>query len=632
MMEFLPYVLLFNALATIIAGSGVYLLDRKRKQNTIWLIYNIIFSIWNFSVYKALISEGSDLVSYWVRVSYGALFFIVPLFLHFLSLYSDRAVFKKRVLNSIHIVFLLLFVFFIAFPQEVIKSVSGDSFLRYGTGVTPAFNIFTVIFVGFVFCGFYYLLRTGKSYLRFKRNQRIWLFTGMLFGLGAPFNFLLYPYGFSGFPFGAFFVLPYLAISSYIILKYYVLEAETVLNKGVVLSYFLLIVIGTHAGILYLLQSLTEFSYFNASILSGCAILTAFLVIVHYTGINKLSRATDRMIYGKKISYYRFLEEFQDLKQKTVNLNDLTGYILDSIIDIIGIESATVYLYNERKADFELIAGKGIAGMSPSLRSGIPATSPFIKFLREGNIYVAGEKEDFKEDYDMDKIKEALNIIKAQVSIPLYYSLPIYYSRDIIGFLNLGRKKEDIAYTKEDIDILNAFGREISAAIDSARLYSRAIEDDLTGLYRLGYFNKRIYEEIERAARYDRPFSILMIDVDDFKEINDSLGHQAGDVVLRRIAHEIKANIRKVDIAARYGGEEFSIIMPETNLERAAAAAERLRSGIEGLFRKSAGNYKVTISIGVALYKKGMRRYELVKAADDALYKAKRAGKNRVEA
>jgi diguanylate cyclase (GGDEF)-like protein len=178
------------------------------------------------------------------------------------------------------------------------------------------------------------------------------------------------------------------------------------------------------------------------------------------------------------------------------------------------------------------------------------------------------------------------------------------------------------------------------------------VKDYLTSLYNRRYFFYRLNSEIQRAKRYGRTLSLLILDVDNFKTFNDRYGHPAGDKLLINLAGRISGNIRRsdvkpsyeVDIACRYGGEEFAVILPEAASVQGIVAAERLRASIEarGAFmvaerirqkiEESRFNGPgVTISIGVASYPEhGVEIEALLKAADDALYQAKREGKNRV--
>lgn len=161
--------------------------------------------------------------------------------------------------------------------------------------------------------------------------------------------------------------------------------------------------------------------------------------------------------------------------------------------------------------------------------------------------------------------------------------------------------------------------------------------DSLTGIYNRRQFDRRLKEEFSVARRHEQPISLIMIDADHFKSVNDQLGHQGGDLVLRRLAEILSANVREGDIVCRYGGEEFAVILPQTEASCALILAERLRSQVgrtelipENL-SPSKSAIHLTISLGVATLAKAMRSAEsLVNEADQALYEAKSGGRDRV--
>lgn len=170
-----------------------------------------------------------------------------------------------------------------------------------------------------------------------------------------------------------------------------------------------------------------------------------------------------------------------------------------------------------------------------------------------------------------------------------------------------------------------------------ALLEQENITDPLTGLYNRRYLDQRMNEETGKAGRYRLPLSILMIDIDHFKKINDTYGHQVGDTVLNGIARVITGIARSTDIVARYGGEEILVIAPNTTLSSAAAFAERIRAAVEAaalIPAEACGGYRalpVTVSIGVASPPPGViDARALIRSADEALYRAKEGGRNRV--
>jgi len=176
-----------------------------------------------------------------------------------------------------------------------------------------------------------------------------------------------------------------------------------------------------------------------------------------------------------------------------------------------------------------------------------------------------------------------------------------------------------------------------NTAVDTATklvtLEKQSLTDTLTGLPNRRHFDQRLEEEIKRSARTQQPLSLLLLDLDHFKKINDTYGHAAGDKVLTAFAQRIGNVIRGNDIPARYGGEEFAIILPETDHKQALDIAQRVHKEIsETQFVAANQKIKLTTSIGLAQLDKNMQKPEdLTSAADSALYAAKQAGRNQVQ-
>ncbi len=213
--------------------------------------------------------------------------------------------------------------------------------------------------------------------------------------------------------------------------------------------------------------------------------------------------------------------------------------------------------------------------------------------------------------------------------------VPLIFFGEKLGVLALDSAGKDV-FDVEDIQPLESVADICAAAIQNANYFERmrqlAYIDGLTGIHNRRYFEMRIVEELERAARFGGRMSVIMMDIDHFKRLNDEFGHLLGDEVLRNVSSILKLQLRKMDMVCRYGGEEFAVVVPETTGENALTVAEKLRRQIEthhfpGVPRP------VTISCGVADYPiHGLTRDEVVAAADAALYAAKQAGRNRVMA
>jgi len=165
------------------------------------------------------------------------------------------------------------------------------------------------------------------------------------------------------------------------------------------------------------------------------------------------------------------------------------------------------------------------------------------------------------------------------------------------------------------------------------KLITMNTKDGLTGIFNRNYFETKLIEEFDRHIRYNRPLSMIMIDIDHFKKINDTYGHQAGDFILKKLATLIDERIRTIDIVSRYGGEEFCCLLPETTIDSAMALAEFLRIGVETeIFQFKDKRLRITISQGVSEINSDVDSAEaLLKLADDALYESKKNGRNRIE-
>ncbi len=199
---------------------------------------------------------------------------------------------------------------------------------------------------------------------------------------------------------------------------------------------------------------------------------------------------------------------------------------------------------------------------------------------------------------------------------------------------------DDLAFTKDDLSTLRALAAPASLALDRERAKRQAeafaqaaVIDPVSGLFNRRYFQERLEDEFNRAQRHKTPVALMMIDIDDFKGINDRFGHLAGDEVIRIVSDILRRSVRRFDLCARFGGEEFAIVMPGSGPEHSAVVAERIRRRIEE-FRSDAAELagvRVTVSIGLSVSYELPPR-ELVERADRALYAAKRGGKNRVVA
>lgn len=210
-------------------------------------------------------------------------------------------------------------------------------------------------------------------------------------------------------------------------------------------------------------------------------------------------------------------------------------------------------------------------------------------------------------------------------------NIPLFTRNNHYGWFNVFSSRKEL--TPGETDFLSMFAQQIEMAITIADLFeevkAQAVTDGLTGLYNRRYFEEYLKKEVTRALRQKQPFSIIGLDLDHLKQINDKLGHAYGDLAIKTVAEVLKKNARSIDTAARMGGEEFNVILPGIDSTGAMIAAERIRKALEEVKLDTIGH--VTASVGVATFLEHSDNIEdILELTDQAMYQSKRNGRNRV--
>lgn len=310
----------------------------------------------------------------------------------------------------------------------------------------------------------------------------------------------------------------------------------------------------------------------------------------------------------------------------TLNSNEAINLILEQLSVVIPYDSASVQL--SRGKELEIVGGRGwdrpeeILG----LRFPIPGDNPNSVVIQTGKPHILG---------DAGKAHSSFNENGPHKHVRSWLGVPLIVRGHVIGLLTVDSNQVNY-FKAHHVETVTTFADQVAIALENARLFEEvqnlALTDALTGLYnRRGLFEIG-HIEFARTRRLERPFSLIMLDIDHFKPVNDRFGHPVGDQVLQFLASELRSTVRDTDIVGRYGGEEFAILLSGSNGKAAMDLAERLRAAIEKTpFHVGEHQIRVTTSLGVAEYNDNSPNLEtLVARADQALYVAKHQGRNRV--
>ncbi len=234
------------------------------------------------------------------------------------------------------------------------------------------------------------------------------------------------------------------------------------------------------------------------------------------------------------------------------------------------------------------------------------------------------------------KLRPSHMAMDPKATLKSYLTLPLAVEEEIIGCVSLNSDQPN-AYDAQALQFFSVIGYQMAATLKHFQRFSSiksmAIYDTLTTLYNRRHFEERLVVEAQKSFYGGPPLSLVMVDIDHFKKINDTFGHTEGDKVLKEIATILKTSVRKKDTVARYGGEEFILILPEAGLEEAVMISERIRRLVEKtLFDVGQAHINLTVSLGISNspIHRARTKEDLVKMADQALYDAKRGGRNRV--
>lgn len=336
------------------------------------------------------------------------------------------------------------------------------------------------------------------------------------------------------------------------------------------------------------------------------------------------TRKDDIRILEDKLTRYSLLKNVVESLSVVFSMEDIKDIIIDRTPKTLGKSGRiSFFTIDAQKQALSLAASAG----EPKVMTKTGDYFDHWVLRHRKSLIIEDIDMDFR--FPADEVRRACGTFKSLIASPLVSE------ERVTGILRLDNPSS-FAYKPDDLRLLGIISDLGAVALQNANLYSRtqelAIKDDLTGLAVRRYFLERFKDELNRTARNRDTLSVLMIDIDNFKDYNDRYGHAAGDIVLRYLARLISSMVHEGDVIARYGGEEMSVLLCGRNKRRAGDEAELLRKAVSErpiFLRRHQAD--LTISIGVSSYPEdALTDEELIKIADERLYKAKAKGRNRV--
>lgn len=333
-----------------------------------------------------------------------------------------------------------------------------------------------------------------------------------------------------------------------------------------------------------------------------------------------------RALVASRDQLRRNLSRLGDTLSSTHDLDRILGVILEAAMATTNATAGAVLLVSPDRSRLELAVGVGLGPRGVGETLSIPLGSGVT-----GRVAVRAEPLRGR----VGPGQLVLSPEEPQAAAVL--AAPLHSGERVVGVLNLYDPDGSSEFREGDLVTIRSFAAQASVAVENVLLHEEAqrlsITDPLTGLWNYRYLQMALEQEIERATRFGRPLSLLMLDLDHFKDVNDAYGHQRGDAVLVELAARVHSVIREVDVVARYGGEELVLLLPETGAAGATTSAERICEVVRNRSFDGHGDdqpaVRVTVSVGVSTYPTHAADGPgLIRAADEALYAAKTEGRD----
>lgn len=623
-MEWYPLSTLAATLINLALAIFVYNRGRKNKTNILFAHLLIAITVWCFGSFMVNIAGNAQSGLLWNRLLHIGAFMVPPIFIHFVWSFVNP---KKRSFLIALPYTASLFLFTQITSPLFIKSVRKAEYIGYAFEPGRMYYVFIALYMVAAIYGLAVLYKTYKNSQGYRHQQAKYFLLSFCFGSFSGLVFFVLSISSTNVPpFDNFILIVFSSIFTYALFTYRLVDIRLIISKIFLFFMFSSAFLGTFT----LLSSLIFWVLFRE--FSYTPVATATIPFAIFIGLfpplrNGVLEYVDKLIYGGDYSYRQLVKEATEALVAILDLRELLGYLTDTISQNLKPQRLSLFLKDGHFFEVKASSGLTISGQK------IAKENQLIDYIEEHKKTLLIWELEGKSTPKDKTIIRTMQRLHAEIVVP-------FFVKDrLTGFLAIDGKKSGKSYSPQDLEVLNALASNAAIALQNARLYEEAITDGLTGLYHHKYFQFRFEEELKRAKEFRYPLSIIMMDIDHFKDINDKHGHQIGDQVLEQLAALVRDNLRLFDIVARYGGEEFAVLLPamgeettKRHYQKAIGIAERIRSEVQ-LARFSDKKIRVTVSLGVAFYDgkdDEVTSKQMVGEADKQLYLAKEKGRNRV--
>jgi diguanylate cyclase (GGDEF)-like protein len=326
------------------------------------------------------------------------------------------------------------------------------------------------------------------------------------------------------------------------------------------------------------------------------------------------------------------IEQITPLAQQIncLDMETIADVCVNTIPGLVGVRFGSIYVLDENCHILHLLKHNHPYPINKIVSMSQAPPSPMILAIKSKELILIGDIDSHKRPI----IRHSQRMFAHNYETKNCVLVPLVCQNRVVGVMNLADKQGG-CFGRRDIAVIELFSQLVGASIGNIKLFEKmqrqATTDGLTGLVNHRAFYDMLERELWRLRRYGGMISMIMVDIDNLKSVNDTFGHRAGDKVVQEVGRRIEQCIRQIDVAARYGGDEFAVILPNTSIDRAIIVSERMVDAVSKL--PAAWNKEqisTSISVGVGQYDASSNPEDITSRSDQALYQAKQSGKNTV--